>query len=664
MITGQPTPILCSQCGAHLGKGQKFCHLCGTAYTPPTEQTQFCRHCGQMLLSDALFCAECGQTVSTAHPPATAAEQPAEKEIASAGPLPAEAAFPLTDPAPVPFPDPLLQPAADSTCPVCGGRITQGQSCCPICGFEVPVYPKAFCRQCGQELLPGLPFCTYCGTTAEEDGSPDPQAPTEVPSPRRLHPVKPVELLKKSLLLLVSLFLLISLFTPVVSYRLYTVTATSEDLSDSALPEVRSKNVSLYYVSDSIVFFLDSFKRNAIEETDDPVYYALAEEAKALEALEESLRQEYPDSWHEQFDNSYYTDYYKLMMRVALRSEKFSPNGSLCLAAALGICYICLVLAVFLLALLSFLSLYFPRLKDLQKHCLRWMAFVPGVAAALYLAIKLSPYISIQLNSNLFAPNLHMGAWLRIAVYAAVALLIGFALARLIATRKEVQISRLIRRVAVCLLAAVLLLLPFQSFFTVRITAQFQDADGESGYPATAVTQLDATGFAQLDLSDYQKELLTRYENDRALNEIQQLFRILTRSASKQIIESGGAFTHIQPILQLSALGFGGYRYSVVFGLGSVALILTVLAAGLLFAGNLYALTADSAPSKGWTIPTKAVLILSAVTVLALLFVIRVLVDANARVAFTVDPPTNAYILLTLSLLMACIPMGRGKSQV
>jgi len=78
--------VACSNCGAQIASGVKFCPECGT------RQTAVCSACGTPLLAGAKFCAECGTPTATGSPTADRdpfrSAMPGEREsMETAGPL-------------------------------------------------------------------------------------------------------------------------------------------------------------------------------------------------------------------------------------------------------------------------------------------------------------------------------------------------------------------------------------------------------------------------------------------------------------------------------------------------------------------------------------------------------------------------------------------------
>jgi membrane protease subunit (stomatin/prohibitin family) len=55
--------VICPKCGARIPATSKFCPECGTAITPPSEQTMTCPKCGKTIPASSKFCPECGQKI-------------------------------------------------------------------------------------------------------------------------------------------------------------------------------------------------------------------------------------------------------------------------------------------------------------------------------------------------------------------------------------------------------------------------------------------------------------------------------------------------------------------------------------------------------------------------------------------------------------------------
>ncbi len=80
----------CTNCGAAMPDGAKFCPMCGTRAPEPAKK-KFCTTCGSPIESGALFCEVCGTKVETPAP-APAPQPPLPKPPA---PTPAPAPAPV-----------------------------------------------------------------------------------------------------------------------------------------------------------------------------------------------------------------------------------------------------------------------------------------------------------------------------------------------------------------------------------------------------------------------------------------------------------------------------------------------------------------------------------------------------------------------------------------
>ena len=70
----------CSECGAELRDGAKFCLKCGKAVVQQVPQAPMCVYCGAQLKSTSRFCLKCGRPVaSQASQPAASIAQPVQQ---------------------------------------------------------------------------------------------------------------------------------------------------------------------------------------------------------------------------------------------------------------------------------------------------------------------------------------------------------------------------------------------------------------------------------------------------------------------------------------------------------------------------------------------------------------------------------------------------------
>ena len=145
----------CEKCGAELSKGVAFCSACGAPVPKPEPQPEaqpavtqkrFCTGCGKELTPEMRFCTGCGTPVAAAAPQtAPAAVEPAPAVVE---PVAAEEPATVADPAPVEEAAPVAEESAPDM-------------------VEAPAQEREKCSVCGEELIPGMRFCTGCGAPAK-----------------------------------------------------------------------------------------------------------------------------------------------------------------------------------------------------------------------------------------------------------------------------------------------------------------------------------------------------------------------------------------------------------------------------------------------------------------------------------------------------------------
>ena len=89
----------CSQCGAEVRDGAKFCEICG-AKIEEKPQPNVCPQCGQEVAPGQVFCTNCGCKLAPAQEQAPAPQPAPEPQ-----PMPA----PAPQPMPAPQPGPMYQ---------------------------------------------------------------------------------------------------------------------------------------------------------------------------------------------------------------------------------------------------------------------------------------------------------------------------------------------------------------------------------------------------------------------------------------------------------------------------------------------------------------------------------------------------------------------------
>lgn len=118
--------LCCTQCGARVVRGEKFCQQCGYSTVGPAQETVVgaCYHCGTSWRSGWLFCKRCGLDLDHALLAAT--------ELPMAG----------------------------------ASRKEAGQA-----SGEFPEVEKVFCKRCGSAAKPYSRFCETCGNRIDLQGS-------------------------------------------------------------------------------------------------------------------------------------------------------------------------------------------------------------------------------------------------------------------------------------------------------------------------------------------------------------------------------------------------------------------------------------------------------------------------------------------------------------
>ncbi|MBQ8288779.1 MAG: zinc ribbon domain-containing protein [Clostridia bacterium] len=628
------TPKTCSSCGATLSGEQKFCHVCGSQYTPPTPKN-LCKTCGAELLTQAVFCARCGTSVYATESAPAPAPVP--------NPEPASASTPTPEPSPVPnsISVPAPAPAPARICASCGATLSDGQKFCLMCGTEYAPARKRFCRGCGSELVMNAPFCAVCGTPALASAPAVTPVRPAAPKRKKSFGFSIVDLVKRSSVLLLSVLLLISVFFPVLN--------TDVELDDDITLTLE------YSAFDGVLFFIDSFDSievNDLEDTD------LAEE---LMDEYEDLADKYADDWEDGDDLDKFSPLVKKGIRLVLQSELIDPSVNMGVCAVLCLLYAILVICVFIYALLSFIALFKSTITNRLRSCVKLIALVPGAVCVLAAAFNVSGYtpeFGTGIDSIIIS-DVSTGGWMIFAVVASLAVLLLFTLLRLLnRTAKAFNVRDLVKRLCACGLSAVLMLFTFASIIDITVDVEFENKSRET----EATSSVDATMFEQMVLSQYEQEAFEDTEHAYKFDMIEWTFDRLG-NYTKREFTNGEAYYYELSIIQWSVLSFGGYQYSWAFGLGGTAVTLIALMAAILLWKNLFALAEGTPAEKRWTIPAKIFAILAAAIVIALIFVIGALVASNAKVEFAVAPGLNAYFMLAAAIALACVPMGKTKAR-
>ncbi len=553
-------------------------------------------------------------------------------------------------------------------CPSCGATLQETQKFCHLCGAAYPPPKKTlYCTNCGSELLEDAVFCGECGKSVLANDKPSPSEsiaqPTSFFASSRLcvrHSLDRANFFKKLVLLLLSVCLLVSLFMPVL-----VLVAEPEDDEDLKL----SVGFTLL---DSGIFLMDSTHDIAGDDIEDDDFCGdVMDEYKDFIDDQSDLWDEYGEDYIEHVDIDETSGILKKLLRVAVRSEAIDTTSNMGVAFVLSLAYAAVVLLLFVFALLSFVSMFNPAVRDYEAWCIGLVAAVPALILSVYAALSLSEYVSAI--SFYYVIEKSIGGWMVAMMIASVSVVLLFAIWRVFSKKPGAcDAWDIVKRVAVCLVSGAIVWLSFSSLFSVNAEVKFVTRNSRAYYDSEthmltsdnarreASMPMDAEMFSLLNTSSYINNQFVEMKEQEKRDVIKREFSHLC-SFEKDEYEEGKAILRQINLIRCGVLAFGVYEYSWLFGLGNTAVVLIVLSAGLLFAKNLQALTHDETISGWWTIPAKSILTLSAVIVSSLSIIIAGLIFFNTTSEFSVVPRLTVLMLLILSAVLSCVPMRRSR---
>jgi predicted amidophosphoribosyltransferase len=139
----------CSNCGEKLKRGVVFCSRCGTKQNEIGKTKMFCSKCGSEIADGIQFCSKCGNAVN---PTSMGTANVTDDYDHTYGCGYSSENFTEEE-------DPYTH------CTNCGEKLKKGVVFCSRCGTKQNESrsTKTFCSKCGAEITDGIRFCPKCG---------------------------------------------------------------------------------------------------------------------------------------------------------------------------------------------------------------------------------------------------------------------------------------------------------------------------------------------------------------------------------------------------------------------------------------------------------------------------------------------------------------------
>ena len=210
-------------------------------------------------------------------------------------------------------------------CQKCGVVLEEGQKFCHLCGAK----NESRCNKCGAELTQNNRFCSNCGEQVKQN-----TAVKEKIEKIRQDKMLTVSLLKRGVVLLLALVMLISIFLPFTK-ALYTY-----------------ETYIKFSPVENIVVLFDMLIEYEKDEYKESALY------KRTERLYEKVKEKYGENREDAYGTSLYSRYLKNDYRLMIRKSDVTLTVVGIINAIMNFAYIVFAIIFFILALLSFLSLF------------------------------------------------------------------------------------------------------------------------------------------------------------------------------------------------------------------------------------------------------------------------------------------------------------------
>ncbi len=367
-----------------------------------------------------------------------------------------------------------------------------------------------FCMNCGTQLPDAAKFCLACG--AKQDFTPD--APVDAPistpveagnlfspveevvappKPRVKKPMKPrawMPILCNSLIMVIALLFIIFSFLPVIQFDI-----------DAIVPQnlVGDKVDYQFKISttDTFVYLFDSFKDLDQEDLLDSRLY------EKLQDLAEEMQDWDAESFDELSNREKrdFNAYINMMLRLQFQSEDTRTSTYLILSSVVGLIYILVCIAFFVLAtlnLLACLNVVKSGKNALYNWAMRLLCLTPMLLLGLYYVM----YFLFSVGSSSSGVSMSGGSLttfiLSMVVIAVLATL------RLIFAKGASSSIRILPIVLNSVVAILVLCFTFLPVLSTSLRATFSG----SSTTKEATIQIDSNFFSSFELADSEIEAL------------------------------------------------------------------------------------------------------------------------------------------------------------
>lgn len=499
-------------------------------------------------------------------------------------------------------------------CQKCGVVLEEGQKFCHLCGAK----NESRCNKCGAELTQNNRFCSNCGEQVKQN-----TVLKEKIEKIRQDKTFTSSFAKRGVILLLAFLMLISIFLPFtkISYDNYL--------------NASGKIVTIYCkfnVIDGVVLFFDSvtnYETNA-EVKESSLY-------KRTEKLEEKLKEKYGTIEKAVGDFSF-NRYMKYEQRLLIRQYVYKTSINYIVGAIVCLAYIIFAIIFFILALVSFLSL-FINLPDYEEKTKIAFTVVP---------------IILTVTSLMFDYG-KIGAFSIILAVLSITLTILYALYKhFIIEEKAFNKRNTVKRLLTCACCILILFVSVIPLFTAKITAEFSGSTKET----TAREGVDHTTFKEFDYyMMYDEE---KYETPEPYEIAESAYTSIIKMNTKKEIKEGKADANIINVITFSTIDYAEKTMAWIFNSGTIFVLLSVLAGAVLLWNEILKAVCNISLNKGAIKGAKIASLISTLIIFALVVAISSLSTLGCQsldLNFKTSVSFGMIAILIASVIVAIKPI-------
>ncbi len=482
---------------------------------------------------------------------------------------------------------------------------------------EKPVV-DAVCPRCGRAICEGQNFCSNCGYAIKADSYID--VPKGIKKRKRKKGFA-LSIVQRSLILAMAVFMVIAAFLPL----------TKMDMSNV----IEGLDIEVSFTPlDSLVMLGNSF-------------YSLDEEEQQellLEITEEL--QDYFVDWEIGDDMDEISGYVKKYVAIMLRSEDFSPDIGLISAAVLSFMQIAFSITVLVFAALSFAALFTHKVKSFHSLSFLLMGLCAILTFANAVAFKYMLGIG-GITSILAAPILVLVLMLLIFTV--------FFVLRLAVGKEKIAGGAIVKYSLSFVFAFALLFSAFAPIINTEVKANFKKENNAKRESSALSVSL----FAGLGLSEAEREEMeARHDDDTNYAYAQDCFAAFEDYTKRQFAKGDAEIANLMVFASLF-LGWGAYDYSMLFALGTVAVLLLVMGALLLIWQSGHELATGQRLSLAISLSAKIVAAVMAAVALVLIIIMCSTTSSNAdalNLFYRASVAAGPILMMIFSVILCCIP--------